>query len=263
MKVEKLKKSELDAYCKGLGVYIKGATRADHIAAIYQSRRTEIDKAIESGNGLKLLEYKVNELADEYAYNLKDKIINRREDMQEDNNSHHLIYNVLGISNNEGFLIDEYQNTGRFLYKYAGSFVEEAASLCLLFANPNGEKVTVENTQGQKPRTFEIDFLNGRDAIELKWRDATTDGDHITKEHTRVQVIRKHGYRPIRVMFYYPQRKQAIKVQECLETLYHGIGGKYYAGDQAWEYLYRVSGYDLKSILIHIVQSRNDESTND
>ena len=45
--------------------------------------------------------------------------------------------------------------------------------------------------------TFEIDFLNDNDAIEVKWKDATTDGDHITKEHTRVQVIKNHGYKPI------------------------------------------------------------------
>ena len=39
-----------------------------------------------------------------------------------------------------------------------------------------------------------IDFLNGTDAIEVKWRDATTDGDHITKEQTRVKVIHEKGY---------------------------------------------------------------------
>ncbi len=77
----------------------------------------------------------------------------------------------------------------------------------------NGGKITIRNTAGQKPKTFEIDFLNGNDAVELKWRDATTDGDHILKEHTRVKVIKEHGYKPIRVMFYYPQREQARKIQ--------------------------------------------------
>ncbi len=47
--------------------------------------------------------------------------------MQSDNNSHYLIYRVLGISNKEGKLIDLYQNKGRFLYKYAGAFLEDAA----------------------------------------------------------------------------------------------------------------------------------------
>ena len=51
--------------------------------------------------------------------------------MESDINSHYLIYKVLGISLDEGKLIDLYQNTGRFLYKYAGSFLEEATILCL------------------------------------------------------------------------------------------------------------------------------------
>jgi len=148
-------------------------------------------------------------------------------EMKKDDNSHYLIYRVLGISHKEGMLIDEYQNTGRFLYKYAGSFLEETASMCLFFANSSGSKKLVKNTQGRKPKTFEIDFLNGNDAVELKWRDATTDGDHITKEHTRVKAIQSHGYRPIRVMFYYPQRKQAIRIQKTLETIYTGVQGEY------------------------------------
>jgi len=179
--------------------------------------------------------------------------------MKADDNSHYLIYRVLGISNEEGVLIDEYQNTGRFLYKYAGSFLEEAASMCLFFANSKGGKVLIENTQGKKPKTFEIDFLNGNDAVELKWRDATTDGDHITKEHTRVKAIKSHGYKPIRVMFYYPQREQAIKIQETLKTIYSGVGGEYYSGDDAWAYLLKVSGYDLKQILTEIAKRRDRE----
>lgn len=260
MKVEKLKKSELDEYCKELGINTKGVRKADLVAAVYQHQRAEIDKAIESGNCLELLKQKIGELSDEYAGNLKAKIINRHEEMQSDDNSHYLIYRVLGISNDEGALIDEYQNTGRFLYKYAGSFLEEAASLCLFFSNSSGRKTTVKNTQGQKPKTFEIDFLNGNDAVELKWRDATTDGDQITKEHTRVRVIKEHGYTPIRVMFYYPQREQAIKIQDTLKTLYSGVDGEYYAGDDAWNYLLQISGYDLKSILIEIAERRDSES---
>ncbi|HFI9801138.1 TPA: ApaLI family restriction endonuclease, partial [Vibrio parahaemolyticus] len=100
-------------------------------------------------------------------------------------------------------------------------------------------------------------FLNSNDAVELKWRDATTDGDHITKEHTRVKAIKESGFKPIRVMFYYPQREQAIKIQETLKTIYHGVDGEYYAGDDAWDYLKEVSGYDLKGILVEIAESRD------
>lgn len=131
----------------------------------------------------------IKNLAEVYSANLIVRIEARTEEMKADDNSHYLIYRVLGISLQEGQLIDQYQNTGRFLYKYAGSFLEEAATLCLSYKFPDGIKTKVENTIGQRPKTFEIDFLNGNDAIEVKWRDATTDGDHITKEHTRVQVI--------------------------------------------------------------------------
>jgi len=51
------------------------------------------------------------------------------------------------------------------------------------------------------------------DALEIKWRDATTDGDHITKEHTRMQAVCDAGYKPVRVMFYYPNRDQAVRIQ--------------------------------------------------
>lgn len=205
---------------------------------------------------MEILKKKIKELAEFYASNLKEKINERLEDMKLDDNSHYLIYRVLGISAQEGELIDIYQNTGRFLYKYAGSFLEEAAILCLNFKHPEGIKTKIENTLGQRPKTFEIDFLNGADAIEVKWRDATTDGDHITKEHTRVKAIKGNGFKPIRVMFYYPQREQAIRIQETLRTLYAGVDGEYYGGEEAWVFLEKYSGVDLKAILTEIAIER-------
>jgi hypothetical protein len=204
----------------------------------------------------------IKELAETYASNLKEKIDERKEAIKSDDNSHYLIYRVLGITTKEGELIDIYQNTGRFLYKYAGSFLEEAATLCLNYKFPDGIKTKVENTLGQRPNTFEIDFLNGNDAIEVKWRDATTDGDHITKEHTRVKVIKGHGYKPIRVMFYYPQRDQAIRIQETLKTLYAGVEGEYYGGDEAWDFLNTYCGVDLKAVLTEIANERTPEDGN-
>jgi len=204
----------------------------------------------------------IKNLAEVYSANLIVRIEARTEEMKADDNSHYLIYRVLGISLQEGQLIDQYQNTGRFLYKYAGSFLEEAATLCLSYKFPDGIKTKVENTIGQRPKTFEIDFLNGNDAIEVKWRDATTDGDHITKEHTRVKVIRNHGYKPIRIMFYYPQRGQAIRIQQTLKTLYAGVEGEYYGGDEAWEKLKAYSGVDLKAILNEIANERTPQDGN-
>lgn len=195
-------------------------------------------------------------MADKYADDLKHQVDLRVEEMKHDDTSHYLLYRVLGVTDEEGNLIDLYQNKGRFLYKYAGAFLEEAATICMKHKFPDSAKTKIPNTLGQRPKTFEIDCLVGTLAHEIKWRDATTDGDHITKEHTRVKVIQQKGYTPIRVMFYYPQRAQAIRIQETLETLYNGIGGKYYYGDTAWKYIKDFTGIDLLEILEIIAMSR-------
>lgn len=201
----------------------------------------------------------IRSLADRYTADLKNQVNARIEEMQSDDNSHFLIYRVLGVSDQEGKLIDLYQNKGRFLYKYAGSFLEEAAFFCLKYRFPEAAKTKIANTLGNRPKTFEIDCLIGNHAYEIKWRDATTDGDHITKEHTRVKVIRDTGLIPIRIMFYYPQRTQAKRIQETLETLYMGIGGEYYYGDSAWNYIKELTGIDLLEILERIADSRETD----
>ena len=194
-------------------------------------------------------------LAKKYALELERKVAERVEEMRQDNLSHYLIYQVLGIDEKEGHLIDLYQNKGRFLYKYAGSFLEEAAFLCFKHKFPDAEKIKIPNNQGSRPKTFEIDCLLGKRAYEIKWRDATTDGDHITKEHTRVKAIQSQGYIPVRIMFYYPNRTQAIRIQKTLETLYSGVSGEYYYGDVAWQYIFEATGTDLKQILIDTVSN--------
>lgn len=199
----------------------------------------------------------IKELADKYTLKLKNQVAIRTEEMNNDDTSHYLLYQILGVNDEEGRLIDLYQNKGRFLYRYAGDFLEEAATMCIKHKYPHAIKLKIPNTLGTKPKTFEIDCLVNKSlAHEIKWRDATTDGDHITKEHTRVKVIKEHGYIPIRIMFYYPQRQQAQKVQETLETLYKGIGGQYYYGSSAWQYLKELTDIDLLTILQKIAQSR-------
>lgn len=200
----------------------------------------------------------IKNLADIYAKELKQQVVARVDEMKSDDNSHFLIYRILGVSDEEGNLIDLYQNKGRFLYKYAGAFLEEAAIICFKYKYSNAQKIKIPNTTGSKPKTFEIDCLVNQDAHEIKWRDATTDGDHITKEHTRVKTIKNKGYTPIRIMFYYPQREQAKRIQETLKDLYKGIGGQYYYGDSAWEYIKSYTGIDLLEILEKIAISRNN-----
>ncbi len=93
-------------------------------------------------------------------------------------------------------------------------------------------------------------------AIEIKWRDATTDGDHINKEHRRIQSIVEAGYKPIRVMYYYPNRAQAQSIQQTLETLYHRVDGEYYYADSAWNYVKQETGVDLLAVLESIAEER-------
>ena len=204
---------------------------------------------------------KIKALADYYALQLDSQIRARLLEMQGDDNSHYLIYRALGIPDKAGGRIDMYQNVGRFLYKYAGSFLESSAMICIQHAYPDAQKVRIPNTLGNQPKTFEIDCLvhspTGTRAHEIKWRDATTDGDHISKEATRVNVIRNHGYIPIRIMFYYPQREQAQKIQMGLAELYRSIGGEYYGGESAWNYMKEFTGIDLREILEQIAEARS------
>lgn len=206
---------------------------------------------------MKTIEEKISVLSEKYSKTLRLKMTDRVKEMEEDDNSHYLIYRVLGIATKEGKLIDEYQNMGRFLYKYAGSFLEEVTILCFEEKFPQTQrKLRIPNKLGLRPVTFEIDCLVGKDAYEIKWRDATTDGDHITKEHTRVRNIQNAGYTPIRIMFYYPNRTQAIRIQETLKTIYAGVGGEYFFGKEAWEAIKKKTDVDLLSILEKIADQK-------
>lgn len=191
----------------------------------------------------------IQALAAKYASELKTQVAARVTEMNTDDTSHRLIYRVLGITDQEGELIDLYQNKGRFLYKYAGSFLEAAAKLCFKSRYPNSSSQRIPNSEGKRPKEFEIDCVVGQDAIEIKWRDATTDGDHITKEHTRIKAVKMAGFRPIRVMFYYPNRQKAKRIQQTLQTLYEGMDGEYHFGDAAWTYVRDRTGVDLFAIM--------------
>jgi hypothetical protein len=203
---------------------------------------------------------KIRILAQQYALRLDAGIQKRMVEMQNDDLSHFLIYRVLGVSEQEGKMIDVYQNKGRFLYRYAGAFLEEATKICFKEVFPSSGSVKIPNQRAKRPKTFEIDCLVGQDAIEIKWKDATTDGDHITKEHTRLLTIADAGYIPVRLMFFSPNRVQAIRIQAALATMYQGVGGFYYAEADAWDYVLARTGIDLLSILEEIAQESLVES---
>lgn len=201
---------------------------------------------------------KIKKLADTYKDNLDSQIDDRTNEMNSDQNNHYMVYNVLGINDDRGFDIDLYQNVGRFLYKYAGSFMEEAAILCIQDKFPLAKKIHIDNPAGSNPKTFEIDCLVNGLAHEIKWRDATTDGDHVHKEERRVNAIKRAGYKPVRVMFFKPQRAQAQRIQARLKQLYRDINGEYYEGEDAFSYIERLTGNDLYEILERIAQENNE-----
>ncbi len=204
---------------------------------------------------------KIELIAKKYSKELNKKITNRKEEMEQDDNSHYLIYNALGISDEAGYNIDLYQNAGRFLYRYAGSFLEDSALICFQYKYPEAQlNIRIPNTIDNSPKTIEIDCLIGNIAFEVKWRDATTDGDHVKKEHKRVEIIKNKGYKPVRIMFFYPNRSQAIRIQERLRSLYEDeMGGEYHAGEDAWVFIEDFTGINLKKILLDIVNENKNK----
>lgn len=70
----------------------------------------------------------------------------------------------------------------------------------------------------------------------------------IKKEHKRVRIIREAGYIPVRIMFFESNREQAKKIQNKLKQLYEDIGGEYYSGENAWKYIEKKTGINLKSV---------------
>ncbi len=63
MKVEKLKKAELDSYCNSLGIAIEKKKKAELIKAVYDYERAQIDKAIAEGRCLELLKTKIRDIS--------------------------------------------------------------------------------------------------------------------------------------------------------------------------------------------------------
>lgn len=64
---------------------------------------------------------KIRALADRYAAELKRSIDARVVEMEQDDRSHVLIYQVLGVSETEGKLIDVYQNKDRWRPHHQGT----------------------------------------------------------------------------------------------------------------------------------------------
>lgn len=76
--------------------------------------------------------------------------------------------------------------------------LEELVISCFLESYPDAKaKVKIPNMVDVRLRTVEIDCLIGLDALEIKWKDATIDGNYTRKEQKRIQIIKGAGYKPI------------------------------------------------------------------
>lgn len=180
---------------------------------------------------------------------LEEKVAIRREELLSDDVQHYEVYRVLGIPQEECPRIDLYQNIGRFVYKYAGALLEDATKVLLGKGEGDGPLI-IPNTVSSDPQNFHIDCFTQADnrAHEIKWRDATTDGDHIKKEHNKIRSIIDADHIPVRVMFYLPVRSQALRIQEKIVATFKEEGYAY-VGDDAWEYVKDRSGVDLRTLL--------------
>jgi hypothetical protein len=195
------------------------------------------------------LEDDIRTTAQRLREGLARAVSGRHAELQADDTSHYEVYRILGVPPAECGPIDLYQNVGRFVYKYAGSLLEETTKLVLSRAGEGGP-LYLPNTVSPDPRKFEIDCYTKRDnkAHEIKWRDATTDGDHIKKETNKVKTIVAAGHTPVRVMFYMPVRTQARAIQNRILGLFREYG-EAYVGDEAWSYVSDYSSVDLRGLL--------------
>jgi hypothetical protein len=181
---------------------------------------------------------------------LATQVVGRYEELKTDDTAHHELYEILGVPPEESPRIDLYQNVGRFVYKYAGALLEETTKVLLSAGGTAGSSIYLDNTVSTNPARFEIDCFTPADnkAHEIKWRDATTDGDHIRKEHNKIQTIVNAGHVPVRVMYYMPVRAQARRIQERILSLFRE-SGEAYVGNEAWSYVQDYSGVDLQELL--------------
>lgn len=191
---------------------------------------------------------------------LQKAIERRLAELSQDSQEHFMLYRMLGLPEAECPKVDLYQNVGRFLFNYAGSLIEELTQAVMAQAR-GGERVRIPNTVSASPRQFEIDWLVSSDqrAHEIKWRDATTDGDHVRKEMDKVRCIVASGLVPVRVMYFWPNREQAQRIQTRITELYRQHG-EAHIGQDAWAYIHTYTGFDLRGYLAQKAEEKTAQA---
>lgn len=229
-------------------------TLSKDLKSLFEKFNVELKTTSNESEILELKRKYINSMIYLYKNTLHNVISERLEEMNSDSNEHFIIYKALGINDSEHQKIDRYQNIGRFIFKYAGALIEDIAKIAL-----GGERIYIPNNISSSPKKFELDCYTSSDnkAHEIKWRDATTDGDHKKKEECKVQGIVEYKYIPVRIMFFMPERKQAISIQNKIIELYRE-NGEAYVGDEAFEYVKNYSGIDIKKILNDFISEQKN-----
>lgn len=193
---------------------------------------------------------KIAEIADNQIRCMNHRLAQRLLEMKSERTDHYDIFAALGVFSSEARLMEEQEQRARFVYANAGKFADKSVKLCFTTAFPDAKTVKIPNPFGEKPKTFEIDVgLPNGDGVEIKWRDATTDGDHRNKEKARVKAVAMAGYKPVRLMLFDPNRDKAIKAQAELRAIYTEIGGEYLSGTEAFDFIEKRTGVDYSAIL--------------
>lgn len=206
------------------------------------------------------VEQQIRALAEREREALRDRIEARTAELATDSRDHHLIYRALGLSAGDSHDVELNQNIGRFLWSRAGKLIQEAVQLCFRARFPGADKHRLPYQDGTRQRFYEIDLLVGSDAYEIKWRDATTDGDHVNKEEARIRRCVAEGLRPVGLTFFLPTRKQARRIQTRLSTIYQELGGVHHVEQAAWQHVEEQTGIDLRAIIERIAVEATPEA---
>lgn len=158
------------------------------------------------------------------------------------NTDHYELYNVLGIE--DASLMEREHYKMRVVAANVGRMMEEVVIATLLHKFPQAKpKHKVANIRSPSPSMYEIDCLIDNTAVEIKFRETTTDGDHAKKEENKLQTIIDYNLIPVRLIMYgTPTSKDLIEA-------YQQNDGLYLVGDEAWQWIQDQTGVDLRSVL--------------
>jgi hypothetical protein len=190
---------------------------------------------------------KIHLIISEYHKKIKDNILKTKQIMEDFKNEHHEIYELF-YSKEEINLIEKYHIMARILSANTGRIFDNVVKF--IISDVEGGQTEYWNNLNSHPMKFEIDIVNHtkKIAYEIKWRDATTDGDHKNKEFRKVDFIKNKGYKPIRLTFFLPELERSVKAQKDIID-YYSMNGLSYTGKEAFEYINTLANIDLKHII--------------